>query len=144
MYTLENHVGRLMELRVESPVTLDQLQTFHSTVARLVKPHSGQVAICTDLMGARVFPQPVTDRWTAIIQQENPAVERNAVLVGESAVFSMQVERILREAGSVNRRSFRAANDLVAWLATILTQAERTRLNAFLREGVEMRRSSAR
>jgi hypothetical protein len=139
MYTIENRVGRLIELRVESPVTEEELSRFHDTTAKVIKPIKGQVATCTDLIGATVFLQPVATRWIEIIRQENPIVERNALLVGEGAVFSMQVERIIRQAGFKNRRAFLSPKALTAWLGEILTARERVRLEQFLQEGVESR-----
>ncbi len=139
MYTIENRVGRLIELRVESPVTYEELLQFHDTLAKACKPIRGQIVMCTDLAGATVFTQPVTQRWTAIIKQDAPIVERNAVLVGEGAVFSMQVERIIRESGHQNRKAFLSATELVTWLGEILTLRERTRLENYLREGAESR-----
>jgi hypothetical protein len=139
MYTIENRVGRFVELRVEAPVTDEELSPFHETLANVCKPIRGKIAICTDLAGATVFTQSVTQRWTSIIKQESPLVERNAVLVGEGAVFSMQVERIIRQAGQHNRKAFLSATALTAWLGEILTVRERTRLENFLHEGVESR-----
>ena len=139
MYTIENRVGRLVELRVESPVTYEELLEFHDTLAKVCKPIQGQIVMCTDLVGATVFTQPVTQRWMAIIKQDAPIVERNAVLIGEGAVFSMQVERIIRQAGLKNRKAFLSPTDLTAWLGEILTVRERTRLDSYLREGAESR-----
>jgi hypothetical protein len=139
MYTIENRVGRLIELRVESPVTEEELSRFHEALAKACKPIKGQIATCTDLAGATVFLQPVAARWIEIIKQESPIVERNALLVGEGAVFSMQVERIIRQAGFKNRKAFFAPATLTAWLGEILTVRERTRLEQFLKEGVESR-----
>ena len=139
MYTIENRVGRFVELRVEAPVTEEELAKFHETLAKVCKPIKGQIALCTDLAGATVFLQPVAARWIEIIKQESPIVERNAILVGEGAVFSMQVERIIRQAGFKNRKAFFTAPTLTAWLAEILTARERTRLEQFLEDGVKSR-----
>lgn len=139
MYTIDNRVGRLIELRVESPVSEEELSQFHDKIAKVIKPIKGQVATCTDLAGATVFLQPVAARWIEIIKQENPIVERNAILVGEGAVFSMQVERIIRQAGFKNRKAFLAPAVLTAWLGEILTARERARLEQFLQDGVESR-----
>lgn len=135
MYTIENRVGRLVELRVESPVTYEELLEFHSLLADVCKPIAGQIVMCTHLVAATVFNQQVTQRWTSIIKQDAPIVERNAVLVGDGAVFSMQVERIIREAGHKNRKAFLSPSDLSAWLGEILTVRERGRLDSFLRDG---------
>jgi hypothetical protein len=143
MYTIENRVGRLIELRVESPVTDEELSQFHDRIAKVIKPIKGQVATCTDLVGATVFLQPVAARWIEIIKQENPIVERNAILVGEGAVFSMQVERIIRQAGFKNRKAFLAPAALTTWLGEILSVRERARLDQFLQDGVESRARQA-
>ena len=139
MYTIDNRVGRLIELRVESPVTEEELQRFPEMLAKACKPIKGQIGICTDLVGATVFTQPVAARWIEIIRQESPLVERNAVLVGEGAVFSMQIERIIRQAGFKNRRAFLSPVALTAWLGEILTVRERARLEQFVQDGAESR-----
>lgn len=139
MYTIENRVGRFVELRVESPVTEEELAQFHETLAKVCKPIKGQIATCTDFTGATVFLQPVAARWIEIIKQDSPFVERNAVLVGEGAVFSMQIERIIRQAGFKNRKAFLSQAPLIAWLGEILTARERARLAQFLQDGVESR-----
>jgi hypothetical protein len=143
MYTIDNRVGRLIEIRVESPVTEEELSQFHDRIAKVIKPIKGQVATCTDLVGATVFLQPVAARWIEIIKQENPIVERNAILVGEGAVFSMQVERIIRQAGFKNRKAFLAPAALTTWLGEILSVRERARLDQFLQDGVESRARQA-
>jgi hypothetical protein len=143
MYTIDNRVGRLIEIRVESPVTDEELSQFHDRIAKVIKPIKGQVATCTDLVGATVFLQPVAARWIEIIKQENPIVERNAILVGEGAVFSMQVERIIRQAGFKNRKAFLAPAALTTWLGEILSVRERARLEQFLQDGVESRARQA-
>ena len=139
MFTIENRVGRLIELRVESPVTYEELQQFHRVLAKACKPIQGKIAICTDLVGATIFTQDVTQRWTSIIKQDAPIVERNAVLAGEGAIFSMQIERIIRMAGHQNRKAFLSPTDLTTWLGQILTVRECSRLETFLREGAESR-----
>ena len=139
MYTIEHRVGRLIELRVESPVTEEELLQFNAMFEKTCKPIRGQVAVCTDFVGATVFTQPVTQAWMAIIKRDAPIVERNAVLIGEGAVFSMQVERIIRNAGYKNRKTFLSPTALTTWLGEILTLGERTRLDAFLRESAESR-----
>jgi hypothetical protein len=139
MFTIENHVGHLIELRMTSPITLIELAGFHAALTQGSRHVSGKIALCTDLLGARVFDQAVTTKLTNIIRQESPRVERNAFLVGEAAIFSMQIERIIRESGAPNRRTFRSSMDLVPWLGEVLSAPERKRLAAFLREGERLR-----
>jgi hypothetical protein len=139
MITVDRHVGRLIELRVASPITSVELDSIHPQAARAMSEIDGLCVVCTDLLGAQVLDQAATSRVTAIIRQESPRVERNAYLVGKHAVFSMQVERMIRESGAANRKTFRVASHLVAWLGDALTVQERGRLDVFLREGARLR-----
>jgi hypothetical protein len=142
MYSIENHVGRLIELRFESPITLDELTDYSMTAAKVLRPHSELVVGCTDLLNARIFSQVVTDQLTKQIRVGSPRIERSAFLVGESAVFSMQIERVLREAGYANRRAFQSTTELSLWLGELLTSAERQRLAIFLRDAVARHRAA--
>src|SRR5690242_20100330 len=103
---------------------LEELQHFGSDATRAIARHD-RVIVVTDLLGARVFPPPVADAVVALIRHDGPKVERNAFLVGESAVFSMQIERIIRDSGAHGRRSFRRTTDLEQWLADSMTRVER-------------------
>ena len=138
MLTIENHVGRLLELRFASPMSMADLDGFHGAILRSMGTRN--LVACTDLLGAKVFDQAVSTRLVSLIRQENPRVDRNAILVGESAVFSMQTERIIREAGSPKRKAFRSSVELAEWLAEVLTAAEQAQLNVFLRETLRRHR----
>jgi len=139
MYTLQNRVGRLVELRVESPMDLQDMRHFAADAARAVAKHSA-VIVVTDLLGARVFMQPIADAIMGVIRHDGPKVERNAFLVGESAVFSMQIERIIRGSGVPGRRAFRSPSELEQWLEDALSRSEKARLPEFLAEGVASRK----
>ena len=54
------------------------------------------------------------------------------MLIGESATFALQVERVIRAANSDHRRVFRRAEELETWLAESLNATERVRLRIFL------------
>jgi len=81
----------------------------------------------------------VTKSLVGLIRQDGPRVERNGFLVGTGAVFSMQIERIIRESGAPGRRTFRTPHELGAWLGELLTPTERSRLDTFLRENARQR-----
>jgi hypothetical protein len=139
VYTLQNKIGRLIELRVESPMEIHDLHNFPVEATRAVSKHS-KVVVVTDLLGARVFTQNVADEIIHLIQHDGPRVERNAFLVGESAVFSMQIERIIRESAAPGRRAFRTVPTLESWCKDVLSPAEMSRVVEFLNEGVISRR----
>ena len=135
MYTLECHVGRLFEIRVQPPLSLEELKGFHPQVIRILGRIPGQLVGCTDLRKARVFNLDVADRLKAIIRTEAPRVDRNAYLVGESAVFSMQIARVIRAAGIPSRRAFTNAKEAITWLSEVLTEPEVVRLREFIAAG---------
>ena len=135
MYTLECHVGRLIEIRVQPPLTLDELRNFLPQVTRILARVGGQVVACTDLRNARVFSPDVTEKLMTILRTDGPRVERGGFLVGESAVFSMQIARMLRESRGPSRRAFVEPEDAIHWLSELLTPVEVRRLREFVTGG---------
>jgi hypothetical protein len=136
MFSVEIRVGRLLEIRMESPLSDAEVLEFRNLTSAAVVTANRPIIVCTDLLRARVFSPESAAQITAMMQRDNPLVERNAVLVGESALFSMQIERMLREAGPRSRRTFREAVPLKKWLKEVLTDDELWRLSIFIQEGV--------
>jgi hypothetical protein len=134
MYTVEVREGRLLEIRMESPLEFADVQEFRQRVMALVGAALRPVIACTDLRRARIFSPDSAEAITSMMRHDNPRVERNAILVGDSALFSMQVERMVREAGSHSRRTFREPLELKLWLRDALSESERWRLNMFVTE----------
>lgn len=93
----------------------------------------GQIIGCTHITGQGVLAPELMSAFAAVLRRDNPHMERSAVLipVGQD-MLAMQLERILRDASSSNRRLFREPAALEAWLADVLSGAERLRLRAFL------------
>ena len=132
MFTSEHHVGRLIELRIRSPITVDELQELRASQIRHVLSIDEKFISVTDLRRAFVFPPAIADGFLSLMKQANPRLDRSAFLVSDSATFSLQAERILTELGNPDRRAFREADDLELWLSQVLTDAERRRLRRFL------------
>lgn len=139
MYTLECRVGRLFEIRVQPPLQIEELADFHPQMARIyARVPGGQIIGCTDLRNAHVFSPEVANRLMDIIRTESPHVTRNAFLVGEGAVFSMQIARVLRTAGVASRQAFLKYEDAISWLKEVLNPAETRRLREFITAGVPL------
>jgi hypothetical protein len=132
MHTVENVTGRLVEVRVAAPLSLDEVKQFvrehQAAIARIPERYIGVV----DLFHADVFPVDVAQSLIELMSGMASRVERTAFLVGESAVFAMQIERLIRNAANPNRRAFRDPGDLRNWLTEILTPTEAARLGEFL------------
>jgi len=132
MHKSQNIAGRLVEVRVKPPLTLDEIKQFvaehRATVSRIPDRYVGVV----DLHRANVFPPEVADALIQLLSQMADRVERTAFLIGESAVFALQIERVIRNAANPNRKSFREPGPLKEWLGEILNASERSRLDGFL------------
>jgi len=136
MYSVGNHAGRLIEVKLASPLTLEEVQQFTqkhlAVMAKIPVKYIGAV----NLLDAHVFPPAVAEGLTKLLTAAASHVERSAYLIGESAIFSLQVERVIRESNSPHRRAFRNGEELLAWMSEILTPAERIELERFIREAM--------
>ena len=137
MITVESHVGVLIELRFDGTATLDDVARFKAETAamvtRLWERDHRRVVLCTDLRATQLFAPEVARQIIDLMRGDNPRVDRNGVLGNASALLTLQVQRLLIEAGSPGRRKiFTELPALVDWLDEVLTPGERVRLRAFL------------
>lgn len=132
MHTVQNVTGRLVEVRVATPLTLEEVQQFVREHQTAIGKIPGRYIGVVDLLHADVFPVEVAQRLIQLLSVMADRVERSAFLVGESAVFALQIERVIRNATNPNRKAFRDPAELDRWLGEILTPAERSRLDQFL------------
>ena len=137
MITVESHAGVLIELRFEGTATVDDVARFKgetaAMVTRLWERDARRVVLCTDLRATQLFAPEVTRLIIDLMRGDNPRVERNGVLGNASALLTLQVQRLLIEAGSPGRRKiFTEHPALVDWLNEVLSPGERARLLVFL------------
>jgi hypothetical protein len=134
MYEVRNPKGRLVTLRLASPIDEPESARAVEDIRRVLGGVSGRARICTDLSGARTFPPEVAERFVALMKVDNPKIERSGFLIGQNATFALQIERMLRAAGSSSRLTFRAVADLTAWLSKVCDEPEQRALATFLAE----------
>lgn len=132
MFTSRNRVGRLVELRISHPVTMEEIDELQKQQLANILRIPGRYVSVVDLRGSRVFPPNVTDRLIDLMTRANPKLERSAFLLPESAILGLQAERAIQEVGSGERRVFRDPDELESWLHDILNELERQRLTRFL------------
>ena len=136
MHIVANHVGRLVEVTLASPITMDEIEPFIRENIDILQKIPGKFVGVADLLRAHVLPQEVADRMIQLLSGNAARVERSAMLIGDSAVFAMQVERVIHSGNQPNRRAFRSPTELAAWLGEVLTVPERAQLQLFLRKAV--------
>ncbi|HEU4408062.1 MAG TPA: hypothetical protein VFS43_22560 [Polyangiaceae bacterium] len=133
MYTILNRVGRLIEITIRSPVSLDEAVRWQRDHDAAVAKVAGPYVCFVDVVDATVFPPEVADAYVATMRNE-PRLLRTGILLNEDHVLSLQVQRMIREGNAPTRRTFRAARELETWLGEVLTPAERARLDQRLGE----------
>ncbi len=140
MYHIDHPSGRLIEVKIASPLGLEEVREFTQKYIAVASKIPVKYVGVVNLLEAYVFPPAVAEALTKLLSGAASHVERSAMLIGESAIFGLQVERLIREANHPNRRAFRNGNELVAWLSEVLTPAEKKELERFI-HGAKLVRS---
>jgi len=134
MYSVANKVGNLLEIRVASPLSMeDAMALFKQIYKTFARGRTSRVMV--DARGLRIVDPAVVDAVVMMMRQDNPSVERNAFLVHDGALLFIQMERMLKELAVSNRKSFQKRDAAERWLAEVCTPEERARLWRFLDEG---------
>jgi hypothetical protein len=131
MWTVQNDVGRLVEARLttgDSNEVAACLSAIRDIVTRSERPVVGLF----DVSQIRVLGRAEADLLLKVMREDNPRVLRTAILVQGDALLEMQIERLIRTAGSPNRQAFRLAGHAVRWLSASLGPTELARLQLFL------------
>jgi hypothetical protein len=133
MFRVENKIGRLLEVHVTNLANMEEMGQFRMSILQGVSGTAGKTVAVVDLRQPRIFAPEVATALEQMLEKANPKIERSAVLLArEHAVFSLQLERIVREAANPSRRTFRDSDQLQTWLKDLLTPAEQNRLGRFL------------
>jgi hypothetical protein len=127
-------VGRLLEVRLTAPVTLQDVQAAYDSVGQLFRRHHVKLVSAADITRATVFSPDVAGKVLEAFRGDNPRLERSGILVSNSAIFSLQIERLIAQADNPQRRCFHDAFEMKSFLGNLLTHEEHVRLARFLAE----------
>jgi hypothetical protein len=132
----EWNVGRVLEISVpcgyETPADVDAMFAMVRERVAAMPPHVAHVTIA-DWRGCKVLPPRAVERVQEMLRNTNPRTERSATLhLRESPTAVMQFFRLVREAEHPARRLFTEPEELVAWVAEVLTPPEVARVRTFL------------
>ncbi|HYV49466.1 MAG TPA: hypothetical protein VFA20_31625 [Myxococcaceae bacterium] len=134
MFSVEVNVGRLLEIRLAAPITLEDLQGMGQALGEIFHKHQGRLVSAADATRAAIVSTDVGARVVDVFRTDNPRIERSGILINQSATFGLQIERLVAKAENKARRCFHDAFELKAFLGTLLTRAEHARLAQFLSE----------
>ena len=131
MYRVVHEIGRLVEIAIWTPVSIEEAEHWGRAHDRVVES-VGQPYLCfVDLRGAKVFPQEVVEAYVTTMRAEQQLV-RTATLLPESQLVALQIGRMIRQAGHPQRRAFEHAAELASWLGEELDPRERARLRRLI------------
>lgn len=135
MIRVNNPFGRLVTIRLISPVTEEEYERFDMKVRHLVALLPPNLVFCSDLRYAGLLPVTVAQRIPESMRRDQPWLRRAALLIQEdSAVAALQFRRIIKEASSnPSRRTFTDAEGAFTWLSEVLLSSEQKHLEAFIR-----------
>jgi hypothetical protein len=126
-------VGRLVELRLFELSLPDEVTALSVALGSAAAPLGSRAVVLADYRRAGPFPHGVGDAWSRAMRRSNQNVLRSAALLDPAnETFNLQIARVIRCAGLPARRWFNEVDELRAWLADVLTEGERARLDAFL------------
>jgi len=133
MFSAEVKAGRLLEIRLIAPVVPEDIDQMQERLNQLFDEH-GEVVLVADYTRATVFSQDVATRLLDMFKRARGRVARSAVLLKPGAVFSLQIERLIAQAGNPMRRCFHEPFELKAFLGAAMSREEHLRLVQFLAE----------
>jgi hypothetical protein len=136
MVTVENRVGRLIEVRQTGKVTVEELQESFPIFQRILSSSAERFVMATDWRGMRVLDAKTSEALLGIMRAKNDRIEQQMLLMDPSAVMGLQVRRLFKDAGGESRAVFESADLARRWLEPVLNPLEVASLKRFLTMGV--------
>jgi hypothetical protein len=133
MFSVANRVGQLLEIRVASPLTMEDAMQLFKLIYKTM-PKAQKTRVMVDARGLRIVDPAVIDAIVMMMKQDNPWVERNAFLLHTGALLHIQADRMMKDLGVTNRKSFQNRTEAEKWMCEVCPPDERTRLRRFLDE----------
>ncbi len=134
MISVQIKQGKLCEVRILTPVTTAEVSAMIKSIVALIQAH-GTLRGIVDLRGSTVFPDDLADEIADFLRVDSPNIERSAFVAGStSAIFNLQLDRVIQGGKSLRRRMFRERGLAEAWMSEVLTPAENRRMREFLNE----------
>jgi hypothetical protein len=132
-FVVRVQAGRLLELQVFDLGLPEDVEALARAVFAAAAELGVPAILLSDNRAAGPFSQEVGDSWSRVMRQFNARVARSAILLDPAnETFNLQLERVVRCAGSTRRRWFCDPFEARAWLADVASPSEMTRLDEVL------------
>ena len=129
MIDIRNQVGRLIEVIFETPTTPSEWRELAKQLSSIHSQSTERYMYCANMAKAKLFQPEEVVLLKRIMEQDNPRLLRTAMYLGSnSAVLLLQMERLIREAASPARKTFRDPQKLINWMSEVATSNEEQRI----------------
>lgn len=132
MILVANTMGRLLSVRMQSPVNAEDVVKMTQQITDVVMAASSRLVGVTDLRGLSLLPVELTEPIVAMFRRNAPRIDRSGLLLSDGALAWLQIDRLLRESQNAARRAFRDRFELEMWLGEVLTPLEKLEMHKFL------------
>jgi hypothetical protein len=132
-FHVEHRSGHLVLATWSGFLRKEGAERFRSSIGEAIV-RAQPTVICADWRAAETVSQEVSEILLSILKGAHPLLARSAILLHPvQGTFTLQAERLVREAGFPHRRTFRVPHDAIAWLGEVLPPAELEAARRFLR-----------
>lgn len=131
MITIENKVGRLVELRQTGKITIPNIQASFPQFQEILTKIGGPAVFATDWRGMRLMDRE-TSEFLLDIMKNDQGVEAQVVITDPSALMGLQVRRLIQAGGGKHRSVFDDIARAERFLKPYLTPAEIAAFRSFI------------
>ena len=129
--TIDNKVGRLVELRQTGKVTIADLHASFPRFQEIMAKHSGPVVLATDWRGMRLLDRETSD-FLLDIMKSDEGVHAQVVITDESALMGLQIRRLFQAGGGKHRAVYDDLERAERFLKGHVTAAELAAFRSFI------------
>ena len=134
MVTVTHRVGKLVAVRVQSPVTYREATLLKPRMEAVIGRMTSPVFLACDLSDARVYSPDVAEKIMSALQTRWPTVRRLGVVINPGSALGGQVYSMFRELADSDRQAWVRAKEMVSHLSELLGPGEQQGLRDFLDE----------
>lgn len=134
MVTVTHRVGKLVAVRVQSPVTYREATLLKPRMEQLIGRMTAPVFLVADLSDARVYSPDVALKIMAALAAPYPTVRRTGMVVHPGSALGGQIFSYFRDQKDPERQAWVRAREMVVHVSELLGSMERQSLMDFLDE----------
>src|SRR5689334_16298177 len=103
---------------------MEDVVVFADRFRGLPLPPAGLFVACTDLRAARIVAPEVSELMLRFMRTRKTKIEHNALLISDSSIIGLQVERLIKGASHPGREVVRSVADALVFLDPLCTAEE--------------------